>query len=102
MGLRPCYYYQPRHNQSRALNVYQEVSPAMDSYALNTCITAWDATVTCSSAVGDQGERTRDTGFKGNKIVHHEYTVANSLYLRIFTAYISIPLLQAVKNKSCK
>lgn len=44
-----------------------------------------------SSAGGRSlGERISDTDFKGNKIMHHEYIVANSLYLRIFTAYISI------------
>lgn len=70
----------------------------MSINALNTWIIAGDNTVARSSADGRSlGERISD-----NKIMHHEYIVANSLYVRIFTAYISIPLLQAVKNKSCK
>jgi hypothetical protein len=79
-------------------------TPAVDNYALNTRIILGSADiivlVRCWCTIS--GEKTEWLTLRATKILYHIYIIANTLYLRIFTAYISIPLLQVVRNKNCK
>lgn len=49
----------------------------------------------CKDTLWNQWQTER----KQQEIMYHIYIIANTLYLRIFTAYISIPLLQEMRNK---
>ena len=51
-----------------------------------------------SASMKSVGNKTKAT-LKQQEIMYQIYIVANTLYLWIFTAYISIPLLQVMKNK---